>query len=195
MQKNHEKAIVEHWEYMEGKPVAILSGNEGQIITKQIDLPTGEDKVELKFKRSIFDMLQHKVVGFIGEDKNSHLIPISSMNLSIEQNNPGLKKLEGARFALRYFKTDNLPYTFGLTLLPGLENDLKELTKREIVDAVVEKITTEKIYFSILGKNDFIHSTDLSIGMSMVSEILDKLPLGEKVRLAIKSRFSKAIRS
>ncbi len=189
--KNHEKAIVEHWEYMEGKPVAILSGNEGQIITKQIDLPTGEDKMELKFKRSIFDMLQHKVVGFIGEDKNSHLIPISSMNLSIEQNNPGLKKLEGARFALRYFKTDNLPYTFGLTLLPGLENDLKELTKREIVDAVVEKITTEKIYFSILGKNDFIHSTDLSIGMSMVSEILDKLPLGEKVRLAIKSRFSK----
>ena len=78
-----------------------------------------------------------------------------------------------------------------MTLLPDLENDLKDLIKKEIVDAVVEKITTEKIYFSILGKNDFIHSTDLSIGMSMLSEILDKLPLGEKVRLAIKSRFSK----
>lgn len=190
--KNQVKTIVEHWEYMEGKSVAILSGpNEGQLITKQISLPTEEGKVELKFKRPIFDMFQCKVVGFIGEDKNSNLIPISSMNLSIEQNNPGLKKLERSRFTLRYFKTDNLPYTFGLTLLPDLENDLKDLIKKEIVDAVVEKITTEKIYFSILGKNDFIHSTDLSIGMSMLSEILDKLPLGEKVRLAIKSRFSK----
>lgn len=191
-QKSKESTIVEHWEYSDGKPIAILSNvNEEQLLLKKISISTGKDTLLIKLKRPVFDMQPNRIVGFIGEDENGNLIPISSLNLSIEQHNPGIKRLEGLEFPFKHFKTQNLSNSFGLTLLQDLEVDLKELINRSVVNAVVEKISTDKIYFSIEGKNSFIHSTDLAIDFGIVSKILKNLPLGEDVRLEIKSRFSK----
>jgi len=191
-QKGKESAIVEYWEYSNGKPIAILSNvYEEQLLFKKISIPRGKDNLLIKLKRPVFDMQPNKIVGFIGEDENGNLIPISSLNLSIEQHNPGIKRLEKLEFPFKHFKTHNLPNAFCLTLLHDLEVDLKELINRSVVNAVVEKTSTDKIYFSIKGKDGFIHSTDVAIDFGIVYKILENLPLGEDVRLEIKSRFSK----
>jgi len=180
------------WKMEGNNPVAIVGSIfEKEFITNKSCTVKQTGNLKLKLSRPIFDKQPDKIVGYIGEDEEGNLLPLTSLNLSIEQHNPGLCKYDGQTFVFKNFKENKFPDTFGVTILPVLEKDLYELIDQEVVEGEVEKITVEKIHFSFSGKNSFLHSTDLALNLGFVTEILKHLPLGEKVRLEIKPRFSK----
>ena len=181
-----DQAFVENWNDINGKTIAILNTidpatDNGESLK---GIRTG-DKVNLILKRPVFDMLQRKIIiiGFIAENEEGITFPISASNLSIEQNNPGLHHLENQKFEFRFLGVDSLTNYPLFSILPELETDLKNLIEKNEVEAYVEKITVEKIYYSIIGDKNVIHSAKQPL--SFVSEFISDLSVGEKVVLNI----------
>lgn len=130
-------------------------------------------------------MLQRKIliIGFIAENEEGITFPISASNLSIVQDNPGLHHLENQKFDFRFLGVDSLTNYPLFSILPELETDLENLIEKNEVEAYVEKITVENIYFSIKGDKNVIHSAKQPL--DRVSEFISDLSVGEKVVLNI----------
>jgi HrpA-like RNA helicase len=180
------QAFVENWNDNNGKPIAILNTidpatDNGESLK---GIRTG-DKVNLILKRPVFDMLQRKIIiiGFIAENEEGITFPISASNLSIVQDNPGLHHLENQKFDFRFLGVDSLTNYPLFSILPELETDLENLIEKNEVEAYVEKITVENIYFSIKGDKNVIHSAKQPL--DRVSEFISDLSVGEKVVLNI----------
>jgi hypothetical protein len=183
-----DQAFVENWKDINGEQTAILNtidpATDNRVALKNIR--TG-DKVNLILKRPVFDMLQRKIIiiGFIAENEEGITFPISASNLSIEQDNPGLCHLENQKLEFRFVGVDPSTDYSLFTILPELETDLKNLIEKNEVEAYVEKITVENIYYSIIGDKNVIHSAKQPF--SFVSEFISDLSIGEKVILNIES--------
>jgi hypothetical protein len=179
-------AFVENWKDINGEQIVILNtidqATDNRESLKNIRT---DDKPELILKRPVFDMLQRKIIGFIAENEEGITFPISASNLSIEQNNPGLYHLENQILDVRFFGVDPLTNNPHFSILPELETDLKNLIEKNEVEAYVEKITVENIYYSIIGDKNVIHSAKQPF--SFVSEFISDLSIGEKVILNIES--------
>lgn len=179
-----DQAFVENWKDVNGKPIAILNtidpATDNRVQLKNIQ---PGDKVNLILKRLVFDMLQRKIIGFVAENEDGITFPIPASNLSIVQDNPGLYPLENQKFDFRFFGVDSLTNNPLFTILPELETDLENLIEKDEVEAYVEKITVENIYYSIIGDKNVIHSAKQPL--SFVSEFISDLSVGEKVMLNI----------
>ncbi len=181
-----DQAFVENWKDNNGKQIAILNTIDPAIDNgESLKNIRTDDKLELILKRPVFDMLQRKIIiiGFIAENEEGITFPIPASNLSIEQNNPGLYHLENQKFEFRFLGVDSLTNYPHFSILPELEMDLENLIEKNEVEAYVEKITVEKIYYSIIGDKNVIHSAKQPL--SFVSEFISDLSVGEKVMLNI----------
>lgn len=188
-----DQAFVENWKDINGEPIAILNTID-PVTDNRVPLKNIQpgDKVNLILKRVVFDMLQRKmserkiiIIGFIAENEDGITFPIPASNLSIEQNNPRLYRLENQKLDFRFIGKDSLTNCPLFTILPELETDLKDLIEKKEVEAYVEKITVENIYYSIIGDKNVIHSAKQPL--SFVSEFISDLSIGEKVILNIES--------
>ena len=182
----HDVASIETWKDINEEPIAILSSiqYDGDCDEFFKTIKDG-DKIGLILKRPVIDMLSRKTVGFIVENEKGFTFPISTLNLSIEQNNPGLYRLEKRKLDFRFYEADSSTNIAHFSLLPELESDLIVLIKKREIEAYVERITTEQIYFSILGSKGFVHSAKQPL--SYVTKFLSELSIGEKVILNIES--------
>jgi hypothetical protein len=185
------QAFVENWKDVNGKQIAILNTID-PVTDNRVPLKSIRpgDKVNLILKRHVFDMLQRKmsqrkiiIIGFIAENEDGITFPIPASDLSIEQNNLGLYHLENQKLEFRFIGVDSLTNYPLFTILPELETDLKNLIEKNEVEAYVEKLTVENIYYSIIGDKNVIHSAKQPL--SFVSEFISDLSVGEKVMLNI----------
>lgn len=185
-----DKAFVENWKDYKGKQIVILNTIDPATDNRETlkKMRTG-NKLNLILKRPVFDMLQRKIIGFIAENKDGITFPISTSNLSIEQNNPGLYRLENQKLEFRFFGVDSLTNYPHFSILSKLETDLKNLIEKNEVEAYVEKITVENIYFSIMGNKKVTHSAKQPL--SFISEFISDLSIGKKVILNIESLVEK----
>ena len=180
------QAFVENWKDINGEQIVILNTIDPATDNrKSLKSIRTDDKLELILKRPVFDMLQRKIIiiGFIAENEEGITFPIPASNLSIEQNNPGLYHLENQILDVRFLGVDSLTNYPHFSILPELETDLENLIEKNEVEAYVEKITVEKIYYSIIGDKNVIHSAKQPL--SFVSEFISDLSVGEKVMLNI----------
>ena len=185
-----DKAFVENWKDYKGKQIVILNtidpATDNRETLKKMRMG---NKLNLILKRPVFDMLQRKIIGFIAENKDGITFPISTSNLSIQQNNPGLYRLENQKLEFRFFGVDSLTNYPHFSILSKLETDLKNLIEKNEVEAYVERITVENIYFSIMGNERVTHSARQPL--SFISEFISDLSIGKKVILNIESLVEK----
>ena len=180
------QAFVENWRDNNREQIVILNtidpATDNSVALKNIR--TGA-KLNLILKRPVFDMSQRKIIiiGFIAENEAGITYPIPASNLSIEQDNPGLHHLKNQKFDFRFFGVDSLTKYPHFSILPELEMDLENLIEKKEVEAYVEKITVEKIYFSIKGDKKVIHSAKQPL--VRVLGFISDLSIGEKVILNI----------
>lgn len=182
----HGLASVENWSEINGEPIAILSSTQTESDYDEfIKAIKDTNKIDLILKRPIIDMLSKKIVGYIVENERGIAFPISTENLSIEQNNPGLYRLKMRKLGFRILKAESSANILYFSLLPELELDLIDLIKKREIEAYVERITTEQIHFSIIRNNDYVHSAKQPL--TYVAKFLSELSIGEKVILSIES--------
>jgi hypothetical protein len=181
-----DSGLVEGWREINGEPTAILSSIQSPDRCDEFFNSIKEgDKIDLTLKRPIIDMLSRKIIGLIAEVGKGIIFPIPVSNLSMEQNNPGIYRLEMQKACFQVVGSNLTSDLSRLSLLPELELDLANLIERKEVEAFVEKITTENIYFSIIGNNGFVHSAKQTL--SRVTKILSELSIGEKVILSVEN--------
>jgi len=155
-ENNVDKYFIDHWEVKNKIVVAILNKcnyniNQVHPIIKQ------KDYVAVTIIREIRDSLSRKRIGYICRYMNQYF-PIPIENMAIDPLVPFQESLEGRSVLLRKFKIKSLPFYYGLSILPYLENQLKSTIASQIVSLKLQSIKNDRsfgswAYFKIQKEN------------------------------------------
>lgn len=155
---NHKKVKIENWEIIDKIACAELTSKEyyAKIVHPEI---MEKDYVEASILRDIIDSKSRKRVGYMVAYRNQ-IFPVPVENMTIDPDIAFQKSLVGMTLYFRNLRTKSLPFNYGLTILPYLENELKNLVFSKSIEIKLIAIKKDKNFgkwsnFSVIKNGIF----------------------------------------